>query len=702
MAESEEDRERPSPFERRPKLRRSLSAEVLSEEHARRTGMLEFKVPEPVSAPAPEPSLFGSTDTLNNEAPMDESNDEDTDSRTVWERPRRRKASKRKQTSPAMEDQDEPVKQARSRDARRSVPKLVPLAAVPSTSRQTAVKAPVSADPPGKGPERPRSHSEVSKEQSGPSQNRLSSQGQEASYTEPPVSPSDIAELMNLAMALETGLSKVKNIEKSVKSSAELLISSIRSVGRRVNTVGFELPSNLRNPKKPPQCKNCTPPRLTREELRAILTSQDPDVMDAIAKDWQESAFTATKIVGHSIISERDSARALVLTESNPKDARILEDMRKHFPGLEAASDQLKKGSTLCLRNRDLVATYNSAGEAVPLSQTDDAPSKALLAALALEPMDASNPRRVQDLIGHCMSLMDVACKEKLQKLSVATPSDISIVTARKVLEICAFTFPLLTIDLCAKGHRPTERKLPAASTSTTIILKPGNRSFAEVLGGMQAKLDPSKQGVRVSRPQRTAEGLLRLRVTGASREATAGFAEAMGKESDLEYSLKQPSNLTAIIVRDLGEDISPKDLGNALKGLGFSADSINLNPFRKTRSGDSSCIVRIPSGERARALINKGAIQLGWFSCRLDELVKITQCLNCLSFDHTSAKCALPRSNGLRCLKCGGVDHIAKDCTVSPRCYSCKVDGHFATTTECPVYRAKVASLRKQRKNNV
>lgn len=518
---------------------------------------------------------------------------------------------------------------------------------------------------------------------------------------ESPVSNDDIQKLLELASALEQSIAARPNTEKSTKRNSELLCSTVRSIGRRAASVGFVVPKDRSSKKDLLTCKNCRPHRLTLEDIDAALNDPKTDLLDLINKDWHDSAFITTKVTRRSILTPGESARALLLSKSNPKDARVLEEMHKVFPGLAQAKQHLDTGDVVCLRNRDTIATYGSRGEDSSAGGKRCSPDMVLLAALLPRQMDATNSARRQEFRSAVLSLLSAAAAEGITELSVAAPADMEIPAIRKILELTSRVTTITSIEISAKGFASADRKAPKLPTTTSITLNPGSRSFAEVLGGLQTKLDPSKQGVRVSRPQKTQDGSIRLKISGATREATANFAESMGRESKLLYSIRQPSNTTSIIIRDLGELISVADLGEALTEVGFEPEMVTINPFKPTRAGDCSSIVRIPSGDVARALIKRGSLQVGWFSCRLDELVTVRQCLNCLSFDHTLMKCTLPPSDTKRCLKCGHSSHLAKDCTAPPHCYTCKTDGHFANSTECPSFRAKVQALRQQRSNH-
>ena len=97
------------------------------------------------------------------------------------------------------------------------------------------------------------------------------------------------------------------------------------------------------------------------------------------------------------------------------------------------------------------------------------------------------------------------------------------------------------------------------------------------------------------------------------------------------------------------------------------------------------------------RAIKDLGRVGLGANMVHTEDYSRFKQCLKCLQFGHTKAKCT---ASGLACSHCASKEHDIATCPTkkdkSPKCFNCHgsnvsknksfSDSHSATSSECPV----------------
>lgn len=527
----------------------------------------------------------------------------------------------------------------------------------------------------------------------------------------------DAKELLQTACSLEKLISLVKNTEKNTKSVIARLVSQIRAFNSNLEEYGFEQPPaqiiqcNCPTPPPPPPCPKCSSGELTREDVREKLQgARGPkELTELFNLKWPDSAYLTTTLTTSSFITENDTPRVALLDMDCPKDAVIFEQLKQQFPGLAEVRGALDQGRTAILRNNPAIqiigedeahprprilairflplqlrkkSAANNEEEAAPNEGSLDeaAAENTLLAITELAEQIATNP-----LLASPVTFM------------ISTSADIEL--TRKMLEATLLASPDCRVKLCTKGRRLKEKRnvKPRKNKLTSITINPGQLSYADAVGRVQSSVDPSLQGIRVAKISETTTGQIRVLVSENTPEAAQTFAETIKQRTQLETRSAPLRKETALIIRDLPTDASPNALRRALTEGLCKPEEVQLQNFRPTKAGDSSCIARLPP-DAARRHLTRGSVQLGWTNCRLSELVKITQCLRCLSFDHPSHTCPKAPSHDLLCCRCGETGHVAKTCSAVPSCYVCKISGHFATTTACPAYRARVEALRSKK----
>lgn len=512
-----------------------------------------------------------------------------------------------------------------------------------------------------------------------------------------PVRGKDIEDLLSAAQTLEQMVARYSNTQRDIKKGVATLMSSVRDIARRTTEFGFASPGRASQ-----ICRSCStsiPPgdAAVVTEIREALEGplSDDIVAKLIARDWPEAAFKATKISGSSILTDKQHARAVLILNDDERDSRLLEQMATQFPALRSARDHLNDGKTVTLSNTDCLSVE---GE-------ESASSVRSLVASSVPLLPEGTP--VEALNAHLWRATLAICGRMASRgpgpFSIAIPASSDLRSMRKILEISLSTHPNLTVEICGKNHRQRSGKSrtsrSAAPKLTSITINPGAQSYAEALRRVETSVDPSEQGVKVTKVTKTPTGEIRLLVRGPDQNSVSTFGDSIAAKTNLATSVRAPRDDVAVIVRDIPEHIPQKDLLEAVKTSAGHDGPISLSSYRPTRIGDFSCIVRLPRGPALR-LIDKGAVTLGWTRCRLSRLVEVPQCQKCLSFEHRTPSCTKPESPPL-CVRCGDPGHLAKNCSSEAKCYTCKTGGHYANSTSCPVFRDKINALRLGRKTN-
>jgi len=160
----------------------------------------------------------------------------------------------------------------------------------------------------------------------------------------------------------------------------------------------------------------------------------------------------------------------------------------------------------------------------------------------------------------------------------------------------------------------------------------------AEVLAGELREALKDREGVRVTRPFKTAE----------------------------------------IRVKDIMDSISAVEVAAAVAEQGdCSAAEVRVGPVRPGTNRLGTAWVRCPLAA-ANKLTRKGSLTLaGWSRARIEGLPeRPVTCFRCLRMGHVRATCPGGADLGGACYRCGESGHLARDCGAPPKCPLCSGTG--------------------------
>ncbi|CAG9793099.1 unnamed protein product [Diatraea saccharalis] len=234
-------------------------------------------------------------------------------------------------------------------------------------------------------------------------------------------------------------------------------------------------------------------------------------------------------------------------------------------------------------------------------------------------------------------------------------------------------------------AHKPKKkvRLRPPKSGAVVLKLRPEaierGVSYSEVLTGCKGKIDPAitRGGFQY---RSAATGARLIEVAGEDiEERTEKLLERIKELVDPEVvEVLRPMKTAAFRISGLDDAVEAADIRDAVsKQGGCQPDTVVVSEIRQSRRGMGTAVVRCPIAA-AKKLTEEGRKRLlvGWVSAAIHILPsKPLRCYKCHEVGHVVAKCDRVDRSAL-CLRCGGPNHKAKECTAAPHCMVCAAAG--------------------------
>ena len=209
----------------------------------------------------------------------------------------------------------------------------------------------------------------------------------------------------------------------------------------------------------------------------------------------------------------------------------------------------------------------------------------------------------------------------------------------------------IITTGKTKISHQPTE----------SVIVSPGEMTYAELLKNIRENVDGEELGVRILHAKQNPEGQLVMKIKGPTTNLTNTIKKAVpGATTTVR------SNLTTMHVRDLEEDVTIEEIEAGIKRAipEHASSKILVKSVRPAYNHTSRATVQLPPAA-AKILDHRGHIQVGLISAR----IRI-------------------RTENQRCPRCWKDGHSLRDCKgedMRNRCFRCHKEGHQKSNCDMP-----------------
>ncbi|XP_044591361.1 uncharacterized protein LOC123269592 [Cotesia glomerata] len=316
--------------------------------------------------------------------------------------------------------------------------------------------------------------------------------------------------------------------------------------------------------------------------------------------------------------------------------------------------------------------------------------------------------------IGYSMEVF----REEFKSIAIEVLQDFKKDLMKAVREIVQFEIKKLTginterkieqINVTRKQSSYAE-KLKGSKTETVVVEPKEKQDSNETFIDVKRKVQIGRLGVGVERLKKTQAGKVVIGCVGKEdREKLASeLKKNMGPKYNVRVTDKKSPKLKIIDVdSDTMENFEEMEIVEMIKKQnGVSTNEATKMIIKKklVSKNKTGVIIMEVDPETHKFLTDKTKIKLDWNSCRVFDCVSILRCFKCWGFHHYAKDC----KDEVKCRKCSE-NRWEKDCQNEiKKCVNCvkmvndfKLDGiktdHCANDLECECYKRAINRAQK------
>lgn len=234
-----------------------------------------------------------------------------------------------------------------------------------------------------------------------------------------------------------------------------------------------------------------------------------------------------------------------------------------------------------------------------------------------------------------------------------------------------------------------------AVSGSTALIVPKTKKTTEETKEEVVKMVRPGKLGIGIAAMRGTMKGGLAVSFEG-DLQRNVFVEEVKKKMQDYEIKKVEGKNPRIKIV-DISEDTVEQEIIDCIKNQNSGLEDIKILKFIKMWKNNktlrSSVIIEV-DGNSFKKIIDKGKINIGWNVCRVFEEISVLRCYKCCGYNHIAKDC---KSEEV-CVRCGSNNHKSDVCDKKMSCINCvKTNSRFNLKLEvdhsaidqcCSVYK--------------
>lgn len=431
------------------------------------------------------------------------------------------------------------------------------------------------------------------------------------------------------------------------------------------------------------------------EKLSKEMTLEE--MAEVVREEWPDRVLRHLTRIPADFVEPRE-VRAMLFTKGSGLDENIVDRLVTQFPSI-AGVKALSIGSVAVLR----------AGDSLELLGVEEGPT-ATQRHMVVGVVGPGDRERTEPNLAVYRAVVTKAIELAGGKATplVHITKDRRVRAALQALELCGRKGGSGSLEVCSGAASGPGDAANGAGLGTrgTIRVKVGEgegKTFAAALRGVRNQLDTAGSGVEVKGISRSKEGDLILRINENRAGAGKELAAVIGSSTKMQADCRNSSVPQTVALWGVDPMLDERGVERAIReALSVpDATAIRATEPRLGRAEVWYALVTAPA-PIARALRAHTTIKLGSRWCRPEEWIRLPNCYNCQRPGHKAVDCKETRREGKVCHRCGGSDHLVRDCNAQvAKCHVCDVEGHRADGMSCPVYRRLVEQMRASRNSN-